>query len=114
MANVKLRSSGRSYKVGCPKRGLPPGLRQNAAPASPPSSVVGPTTTFVVRLAIIRILQSSAIARGSFRVPHEWERISGIERLAASAAATVRNDPNTMILSALDAASRAARNAEAT
>src|SRR5215510_831026 len=43
-------------KVDRPKRGRPSGLRQNAAPASPPSSVIGSTITFVVRLAFIRTL----------------------------------------------------------
>src|SRR5437016_6182942 len=67
MANVKLRSSGRSYKVDRPKRGRPFGLRQNAAPASPHSSAIALTIPFVVRLAVIRILQNSATTWGYFR-----------------------------------------------
>src|SRR5205085_9164644 len=62
----------RVHKRGCdkvdrPKRGLPFGLRQNATSASPLSSPIVRTIAFVVRLASIRILQSSATAWGYFR-----------------------------------------------
>ena len=69
MARSKAKQISRdicepSDKASAPASPVPKGWRENAAPAAPASSVVVRTTTFVVRLAFIRISRQRA-PRGS-------------------------------------------------